>query len=263
MKKILFTLLLAIAAGLMIAGCSDKSTNNNISEGSYTDENYLLAKEDADSSMAEMTVDNEEVGDWVDWNPGLALVDSVSYDSTSGWHVRARTFENDYMTHAVVDSFRMTDLDSQYQFRRDSTTNIFERRLKKSFEKTARPESLGYYWTKTRERNTHWEGLADSVTNLNGDFNRHWAGENAFRAFDRVVEGTATDIQFYTADIRDGRPTYPFDGTFNGSMTLDVVTAQRTKHIEATLVVTYFPDHYHARLESGDNFWEWDHYYNP
>jgi hypothetical protein len=105
--------------------------------------------------------------------------------------------------------------------------------------------------------------LADSVTTLNGDFTRHWAGENEHRTFERLVEGNAADVKFYTSDIKDGRPTHPFDGTFNASMTQDVVMAHRTAHIEATLIVTYFPDHYHARLESGDNFWEWDHYYNP
>jgi hypothetical protein len=157
----------------------------------------------------------------------------------------------------------LTDINSQYQFRRDTTTNIFERRLKKSFVQTARPESLGYFGTKTRERNTHWEGLADSVTTLNGNFTRHWAGQNNYRTFDRLITGSASDVKFYTSDLEDGRPTRPFDGNFNASLTLDIVTARRTAHIEGTLVVTYFPDHYHARLERGDNWWEWDHYYRP
>jgi hypothetical protein len=258
-------LALALAALTLMAACSDKTSNSRLNEGDYNDEDFVLAREDADSALDEMRVDDRETGDWLVWrrgDDGWPDIDSVIYDSTSGWHYRQRQFNNDYIEISVADSFRFFDTNMNYQFRRDSTTNVFERRLKKYFELTPQPESLSTYWVRNRERNMLWEGLADSVTTLNGDFHRLWDGESRARSFSKLVEGDLTDISFYTADLEDDRPAYPFDGEFVSSMTLDIETPRRQAHIEGELTVTFYRDGdnfcYHARLERGDNWWEWD-----
>lgn len=265
-KQMKSAVLWGLGLVILAAACDKKSIDNNLTEGNYESEEFLLAKQDADSTVIEMNADDQEVGDWLVWNPGLLAspnVDSVIYDSTGGWHLRSHTFQDEYIEIAVVDSFRLTDLNHEYQFRRDSTTNEFERRLTKSFTLDIRPESLGTYWVKQRSRNTHWVGLADSVTTLNGAFRRYWNGQSEYRSFEREVTGEFTDTQVYTADLLDGRPIYPFAGSFFGQLTMDVERPNRQVHIEGTLEVTFYPDHYHARLVRGENWWEWDHYYNP
>ncbi len=264
-KNLIVFLTLLLAAMFSIISCSDRSQNDNLIEGDYSNEDFTLARAEADSAMDEIRIDDNETGDWFLWGGGLygaPEVDTVSYDSTTGWHLRSRQFEDDFIEASVVDSFRFTDLDSNYQPRRDLTTNIFERRLKKSFEYTSRPDTLYDHWLKTRERNMRWEGLADSVTTLNGDFHRRWEGELGRRGFRREIEGELTGIEFYTRDLMNGRPTYPFDGAFTASMVLDVETPRRQAHIEGTLTVTFYREGrqfcYHARLVRGDNWWEWD-----
>jgi hypothetical protein len=260
--KIISTVL-SLGILVLFVGCSNKSTNNTSTEGNYSNEDFVYAKADADTTVAEMNVDDQEVRDWMIWNPDPGSIDSVSYDSTSGWHLRARIFDGEHMQSAVIDSFRFTTLDSLYQFRHDSITNIFERRLKKSFMHTIRPDSMGTHWLRTRERNMHWEGLADTVTTLNGDIQRQWEGQTEFRAFTRTVDGTFNAIKFYTSDLDNGHPTYPISGTFNATMVQDAQGPMRQIHLEGTLTVIFRMENgqhcYHARLVRGDNWWEWDH----
>jgi hypothetical protein len=264
MKYIIKTAL-ALGLGVLMAfmACSDKSTSNNMTEGNYTNEDYTLAKQDVDSSMAEMNLDDQEAGDWLGWNPGAVLVDTVSYDSTTGWHLRAREFDGEHQTISLADSFRFTDLNSNYQLRHDSTTNVLERRFKNSYLFSAGPESLGTHWLKTRNRNANWVGLADSVTTLNGDFRRYWEGQTDYRDFDRTVTGEMSDIKFYTSDLENGRPTFPFSGTFAGTVVTNVTAPHRQAHFEGQLTLTFRMEDgrycYHARLVRGDNWWEWDH----
>jgi len=163
----------------------------------------------------------------------------------------------------VADSFRFTDINGNYQMRRDSTTNELERRLKKRFEKAAPPDTPGTSWTKIRNRNMMWVGLADSITTLNGDVYRYYHGQFERRSFSREFDGEFIDARFYTADIFDGRPTHPYEGTLVGTITVDRSRPNGNLHIEAQLTVTFYPDHYHAALQSGNSYREWDHYYRP
>ncbi|MCP4631676.1 MAG: hypothetical protein GY855_02025 [candidate division Zixibacteria bacterium] len=260
MKKITTTIpILIIALGLILSGCSKNSTQDN---DTTNDEIFAAARVDADTTVLECIDDNNQMCDWFVGGMGpLALSDSVEIDSTDFWHIFIRNFQNDYITHSVADSFRFTDIDGEYQYRPDSTTNQFERRLKKFFEKEARGN--GTSWTKERNRNMLWVGLADSVTVLNGDIYRYHHGENEYRDFSREFEGDFLDVKFYSEDIYNGRPTHPFEGTLAGSTFVDKEVNGQTLHIEASLTVTFYPDHFHVLLQSGDSYREWDHYYQP
>lgn len=266
MKRLTLKVLISFLGTLaFLAACSDKSSMNALTEGDYNSEEFKLAKDDADSIMADMAIDDSESGEWLIWAPptfAKPALDSVVYDSLSGWHQHALTFTDDYVAIAIIDSFRFTGLDSAYQAHWDSTTNVFERRLKKLFTLTPLPDSPGTFWTKSRTRNTHWQGLADTVTTLNGDFHRQWAGQSQGRSFTRDVQGELTDLKYYTADLRDLRPAHPFAGTLTSDLTLDVVRTYRQYHVEGTLTVTFRLENgnycYHARLVRGNNWWEWD-----
>jgi hypothetical protein len=261
-KQMTFIALLAMGAFLIFWSCGSNSTKDNLTEGDYTSQDYQLAKEDADSTVVEMNIADDEVGGWVIWNPGDVRVDTVSYDSTTGWHVRARAFDNDYLQTSVVDSFRFTNLSGQFQLSRDSTTNTFERRLKKNYILAEGRDSVGTHWVRTFERNATWVGLADTVTTLNGNFSHTWLGQTERRSFSRDVQGNLNNIQFYSADFGTGHRPHPFAGTANASVVMDVVTPNREVHLEGTLTITFRMENgqycYHARLVRGSNWWEWD-----
>lgn len=273
MSKLKLLLLLSVGAIFLIAGCSDNSTDNAMTEGDYGDEDFSLARVEADSVVEDLQTDNFGAHDWMNWGrhegpfpppPPEPYPDSIVYDSTSGWHVVSFSRENDLIQHSVVDSFRFTDLDSQYQIHPDSTTNIFERNLNKDFHAESGPMHPDREWDRTVERHTNWDGLAEDIVTLNGDFNRWWSGQSSNHVFEKTVDGEMTDIQFYRDDmIRPIRDAHPFDGDFEGWMVMDIELPERQAHIEAHLTVEFFEGGYHATLERGSNWWEWTHYWEP
>ena len=265
MKKIaVITGLIFIGAIFFISGCSDKSTDGQITEGDYTNEDYLLARAESDSVMEDIRLDNFGARDWIclePMGPHHPMPDSISYDSTTGWHIFEFSRQDPIVQISVVDSFRFTDLNSEYQRFHDSTTNIFERRLKRDLHAERGRIDDATEWDRNMERNTIWDGLADSITTLNGDFSRHWSGESDWRDFEKTTNGEMTDILFHTEDLRSDYPAHPYDGTFEAWMVMDIVLPRREAHIEAHLIVTFFDGGYNAHLERGDNWWEWTHYW--
>jgi hypothetical protein len=263
MKRKIFALpILLLSLAVLFSACDKKTSQSASTEGAYDNEEFLLARADADTAVAELRYDDGEIGDWLLWSPGRGTPGIADYDSASGWHFRNWEYENDFIEVASSDSFRLTDINSDYQRHRDSTTNVFDRRIKKRLVYAPQSDSLRDNWLRTRERNMIWSGLADSVTTLNGDFHRRWIGEARRLNFTREIEGTLDNIKFYTRDLHDGRPSYPFDGVFEADMVLDVETEHREVFVEAHLAVTFYREGdqfcYHARLERGDNWWEWD-----
>ncbi len=265
MRKFFFLIAFAgLAILIMTAGCS-KSTKTGSTEGDPNDQGFILAKPDADSTAAELYTDIVEDGASI--SPlivlnGKILADTVVYDTLTGWHIRTRTDSLTWFQFALTDSFRFSDSNDQFTRLPDSLTDIFQRHFKKTFT-FERHSGADTAWTKERRRNVRWEGLADSVTVLNGDFYRHWTGDNERRLFDRTVQGTLDSLKFHSADLFNHVYPHPFSGTLISNMVMDVQTPNRTVHLEGTLTITFYSDHYHARLVRGDNWWEWDHYYLP
>jgi hypothetical protein len=109
----------------------------------------------------------------------------------------------------------------------------------------------------------HWEGLAESVTTVNGNMHRLWSGATDNRTYNRDVVAALENVKLYTSDLRDGPPNFPFSGTLIAQMTLNKQTPNRQVHVDATLTITFYPDHYHAHLVRGNNYWDWDHFYGP
>ena len=125
MKK---SILIILSLLFLIAGCGDKSADDRITEGEYGNEDYLLARVEADSVMEDFRRDNFGARDWIcrlPDGPQAPNIDSVNYDSTTGWHVWSFERDDPIVQISVVDSFRFTDINSQYQYHRDSTTDIF------------------------------------------------------------------------------------------------------------------------------------------
>jgi len=260
MKRKYLIIALAVLALSMIIGCSDDSTG--MTEGDVNDDAFLAGKANIDTSMTEFNGDMIEAVDSL-FGGGLAKItepDSVDYDSSEGWHIRSWMRENDFISHSVVDSFRFTDTEGNYQRWRNENTDEFERRMKRNFSYD--PGGEGFTtWNKIRNRNMHWEGLTDSQVTLNGDIYRYYYAENTNRLFEHTIQGDFEEVMFETEDVLDGRPTRAIDGQFIGTFETFKVLPNREVYFEGEFTVTFYPDHYHVHLVSGDNYWDWDVYY--
>ncbi|MBD3170106.1 MAG: hypothetical protein GF307_11530 [candidate division Zixibacteria bacterium] len=261
-RKVMILPLLMLGLTMIFAGCSE---NNGVDGNSnFDNEGLSFARADADTAVTEFIDDSQDVSDWVVWDERpMGMGDSVVFDTTDYWHIYIREYINGRIEHSVADSFRYADTEGNYQYWRDENTNQFERRLKREFHRDAWPETPGTSWDKSRSRNMLWVGLAEDVTTLNGDVHRYYHGQNSFREFTREFEGEFLEVKFNTEDLFNGRPTHPFEGTLAGSTWVDYEGQIREYHIEAEITVTFYPDHFHVIFRSGDNYFEWDHYYEP
>lgn len=258
MKKYLLLIGMAIMAALFLTiGCSKDSTDS--SAGDETDPSYLLAKSDIDSSMTEYSTDDNDASGWLGEIP-LALDDSVYFDTSSYWHIYSGTYEGEFLTWARIDSFRFSDSAGDYQQTRNILTNIFEHKLHRTyvFNNTAG----GVAWEKTRHRDVKWDGFTDSLLVFTGTMQRSYAGQNQGSVFSHTMSGTYDSVRFRTDDFLNGLPTHPISGQFYGTTDHSRQTNNNTIHITATFTVTFYEDHYHVHLVSGDNYWDWDYYYS-
>jgi hypothetical protein len=258
MKRIL--LLTGMLTTLILAaGCSKDSTNTKA--GDENDSRYILAKADIDSSLAELDQDGNDGSGWLGGIPldKIALDDTVMFDSVNFWHIYAGAFQGPLQSWARIDSFRFSDSTGVYQQNRSILTDKFEHRLHRIY--TFNNDTSGVNWEKTRNRNVMWDGFTDTVLVLTGNIQRSYTGQTPNWDFTHTMSGVFDSVKFNTEDFLNGLPTHPKSGQFTGSTVNDRQSPNNSIHIATDFTVTFYADHYHVHIVSGDNYWDWDHYY--
>ncbi|NLI14876.1 MAG: hypothetical protein GX409_01175 [candidate division Zixibacteria bacterium] len=254
-KSILMWLIL-ISALFYIAGCSEDSTKSTA--GDENDARFLLAKADIDSSIQEFNMDDNDGSDWFG-DILLTLNDSVTFDTTTFWHIYSVSRQGGFQSWTRIDSFRFSEASGIYQQSPNSLTDIFEHRLHRaySFDNT----SGGVAWEKAHHRNVKFDGFMDSIMVSTGSIERTYEGQASNITFSHVMSATNDSVKFRTDDFLNGLPTHPISGRFYGTTDHNRQSNSNIIHITATFTVTFYEDHYHVHLISGNNFWDWDCYY--
>lgn len=257
LKKLTLICLSTTTALILVSGCGKDSTKTTA--GDENDASYLLAKADIDSSMLEF---NEDGGDGSNWLGGipLALDDSVVFDTSSYWHIYSGSQQAGYLIWARIDSFRFSDAMGEYQQNINILTDVFEHKLHRTY--VFNNTQGGVAWQKARHRNVTWEGFTDSILVHSGTVQRTYAGQASNAVFSHSMSGICDSIKFRTDDFLNDLPTYPTAGQFYGTTSHSRQSNNRTIQISTDFTVTFYDDHYHVHLVSGDNFWDWDHYYD-
>jgi hypothetical protein len=258
MKKLLL-LAAAIVAISLISGCGKDSTSEKA--GDQNDASYLAAKSDIDSTIIEMTEDDNDAAAWLsEVMTKPADLDTTYFDSTSFWHTYLYQHEGELLTYARVDSFRFSDFEDDHQQNRNDSTDIFEHRIHKYYTYTNIDTTI--VWQKSRNRNVLWSGFTDSVLVLTGAFDRSYAGEAPGVTFNHTFSGTFDSVRYYTLDFLNGLPTHPISGRFMGTKNFLRATDNRIINFTSTITITFYEDHYNVHLIAGSNYWDWDHYYD-
>lgn len=256
-KKLILIGFGLISGLLLVSGCGHDSTRST--DGDENDASYLLAKADIDSSMMEFDADGGDGSGWLDDIP-LVLDDSVIFDTSSYWHIYSGTLQVDHLTWARVDSFRFSDAAGEYQQTMNLLTDVFEHKLHRTY--VFNNTQGGIAWQKARHRDVRWDGFTDSILVFTGNIQRTYAGQTPTAAFSHSMSGTHDSVRFRTDDFLNGLPTHPISGQFYGTTDHTRQATNNTIHIAATYTVTFYEDHYHVHLVSGNNFWDWDHFYD-
>lgn len=256
-KKLILIGLGLISAIFLATGCGKDSTKSTA--GDENDAGFILAKADIDSSMMEFEEDGGDGSGWLSDIP-LTLDDSVSFDTLSFWHIYGCTLQVEHLTWVRVDSFRFSNAMGDYQERLNLLTDAFEHKLHRTY--TFNNTSSQVTWQKTRHRDVKWDGFTDSILVHTGTIQRDYAGQTPNAAFSHTMSGVNDSVKFRTEDFLNGRPTYPIAGQFYGTTSHSRQSNNNTIQFSTDFTVTFYEDHYHVHLVSGNNFWDWDHYYD-
>jgi len=262
-KNYLLIAILLFSLSLFI-GCSDNSTDSVLTEGQYDDPNYIQARPMVDSLVV---ASFENLGDgfgeylFFDGNTPAGAADTayvIFDDETCWWQIYVSIDSAD--NHMIIsDSVRFSSIDGCQQFPDSLTTNELEVR-----------DFIDLYLTmdtltiaSLAHRNFHAVGLQNDIVTLNASEANESSVVNGQSSITIDYNGALIDVTFLRADIyEETNDPYPLSGTLTMSMVLTIATPESNVTISWSVTITFGPDGYHARAESGDNYWEWDGTYD-
>jgi hypothetical protein len=264
MKKPILTLCVIIfGIAAVFSACSgDKKTNPAMTPGDPNDPNFTQAQVFAEQFVGTLT--DQVIGgfEYIDWNgpgPMKVVSDSSSffYDSTSGWWVI-------YLHHDDSTSYDLTYTDSVryegpegHQRYPDSLTTSFE--FRKRFNNDVITDTTAF---ETEYINSFAiDGLQADLVVFDGFtstlLNSTTPQDTLLLDYDAGLDA----VTFERVELETSDDPHPQSGGLTLSMFIHAVNAQGSTSISWNVQITFFPDHLHARFESGDNYWEWDEAY--
>jgi hypothetical protein len=268
MKK-QFALFMMIFAAMLIvfSGCSKNSTDSSDpTEGDPNDVIYLQAKASSEDIIVDLLSGVDDGIGYLDYEGGdplpkpadtlfLVMYEDYWYEyrfemmSTEGQWVQS-------------DSFRFESGVEQYQAFPDSNTTAFEFRNKFLMEFSVGDTSS----TMTNDAAYRFTGINSEEVTINGstDMGMEITAGSSEATMD--VASELDDIVYLTEELEYNYENYPISGTL--VIAVDVYSDYNMGDIPAmdyewTLTVTFNENGYHARLEAGDFYWEWDETWDP
>ena len=261
-KGVKLLILLLLGTFVTFVACSDNSTDSNLTEGDPDDPNFIQAK-----SLAEAYVDTlfgsfEMVFGYMSFDgsgPLSAVGDSfnINYDQETCWWEIYAGFDSTGFSFVFVDSVRFDDGTGCQMLPDSLTTTQIEYRAYLDLSAYADSGSL----IVDAEENALVTGLQSDIVVLNASNSTFMDMDIGFLAMTVDYDGTITDLTFSRADLEGEAEVYPLSGSAAVAMTIEGSTDEGSGSGSWTVDVTFYEDHYHARAESGDNYWEWDVYY--
>ncbi len=170
-------------------------------------------------------------------------------------------FALDSSSMVMVDSFRFEQGDA-YQELPDSNTTAFEYRTRLDGEYNNADTSMSV----TYHDAYRFTGINTDEITVNGTSIAEQEGNISQVEVSFGFSCELSDIVFLTQDINYEGDNYPVSGT--AVVEVEIYTSDQIDDIPAmniswTLTVTFNENGYHARLESDENYWEWDETWGP
>jgi len=261
-KHIIWLFLVSLVLIITLSACSKDSTSSDPTEGDPNDPTYLQAR-----AASEAMVDTILGG--IDYAIGMREFDGsgpmvarpadtlfMTMYEDFWWEIRLE-MEGEGGSMVASDSFRFEIAEDDYQDLPDSTTNAYEYRSKFEIETANGDTTASAYAYET----LRLDGLTEQELLITGSSSQEIAITMGSVEASMSNSGGLADIVFIMADLDDEIDDHPQSGVLTLSAAINSSQAignLPALHFEWTLTVTFDEDGYHARLESGDNYWEWD-----
>lgn len=260
MRFRLFGLLVfMLALSVAYIGCSDKSSEPELTEGDYNDPNYEMARATADSIVVAFFQEADEASDFIGFDgsgPMSPAAESllITFDEeTCWWHIY---FGADTTGGSMIfiDSLKFQDAEGCQQFPDSLTTTSIEYRAYLDIELIS--DSLTIVGT--GNENLLLEGIQEDTCVINA------TAENSAEIVSALYEagynysGTLDDVKFLTLELMYEEEPRPVAGMMILSLTIYGLGQQGSGSWSWTVTITFNEGGYHARAETGENYWEWD-----
>ena len=258
-KLLLVLSLLAFAAFI---SCSN-GTDSNKTEGDPEDPNFQMAQGLVESYV-DSTFNAARYGtSYLTFDgsgPLNAVEDTINIvfdDMTCWWEVYVAYSDTNGLSYTFTDSVKFQDASGCQQFPDTATTTEIEFRAHADGGLIADSVTMNAVLM----HNMLITGIQADYVVINTS-----GSEDLNMTYGQVLynvdyDGTVNDLTFLRDDLVEGVQAYPLSGTMFLTLSVSTVWPNGSSNINWTANVTFYEDHYHVHLESGDNYWEWDVYY--
>ncbi len=265
-KGILLLSMVLIGAFLAFIACSDNATDSDLTEGNPDDPNFVQAQGLAEAYVDTLFESFDIVFGYMSFEgdgPLKTTGDSlnINYDQeTCWWQIYISsdisTDTTDYSL-IFIDSVRFSDETACQMFPDSLTTTQIEYRAYLDLSVIADSGSI----IVDSYQNALVTGIQSDLVVLNASNSTYMDMDLGFLALTVDYDGTITDLTFNHADLEGEAEVHPLSGSASVAMAIEGSTNEGSGAQSWSVDVTFYEDHYHARAESGHNYWEWDVYY--
>lgn len=259
-KKLSIIALIPLLA-LGFVGCSKNSSQpTGLTPGDDSDQTFLKAQATTDDFSEQYIESMNEALNYIYFSGSLlrpADTSFITYDDETSWWVVVvdRLDDSTFVPFYLVDSVRFSAGVNYQQYPDETTTTIDYRYWADFHPEAGQDTALDIY--------SHDECLLDGFTGdtivVNGSTDYSVEGSIGNVEVEYSLTGEAEDVKYLRMLINDDG-THPIAGRL--SLTVTIHTSGELGDFPATnatwsLVLTFDDEGYHARLESGQNYWEW------
>lgn len=265
-RSFLFLSMILVGAFLAFTACSDNATDSDLTEGNPDDPNFVQAQGLAEAYVDTLFESFEMAFGYMTFQgdgPLNTVGDSlnINYDEeTCWWQIYISSdISTDSIDYSLIfiDSVRFNN-ETGCQILPDSlTTTQIEYRAYLDLSVIADSGSI----IVDSYQNALLTGIQSDFVVLNASNSTYMDMDLGFLAFTVDYDGTITDLTFNHADLEGEAEVYPLSGSASVAMAIVGSSHDGSGAQSWTVDITFYEDHYSARAESGDNYWEWDVYY--
>lgn len=259
MRTKLFTLVAVIMAlSLLFIACSDKS-ENNLTQGDPQDQNFQTAKTYTELVVDSLFIEAAAASNFINFDgsqPMSPTAESllITFDETTCWWHIYISSDTTNTSLLFVDSLKFQDIDGCQQFPDSLTTTEIEYRALLTMSVV----TDSAYISGSANDDMLIQGIQEDTCVINAGLNRNLEMALSTYQFSYDYTGAINNVKFMTQDLMYGLNPRPVSGTLILNLTIYGLSQQGSGGISWFVTVTFNETGYHARAESGENYWEWD-----
>ena len=250
--------IITLCLSVFLLGCSDNSTENNLTEGDYQDPNYQSARSITEGIVDSVFLMAEATSNYIDFNGSAPMqaTDSllITFDEeTCWWHLYLGA-DTTGASLLFIDSLKFEDVEGCQQFPDSMTTTSIEYRAFIDIDMTADSATIAA----TAHENLLLEGIQEDTCVFDATASSFL--ELVSGLYDITYDYSAylDNVKFLTEELMNDQEPRPVSGSMALSLTLFGTYQQNSGSWNWNITITFNEGGYHARAESGENYWEWD-----